>query len=73
MNFKTRNLFYLRISEHSVLPVYVSCTILHQIEHSPTESKLYLDERHLDWMSDQVLQHILSDLRPRSVSMSRDC
>ncbi|KAJ3568608.1 hypothetical protein NP233_g5601 [Leucocoprinus birnbaumii] len=48
MSFKTRNLYYLRISEHSVLPIY-----------------LYLDERHLDWMSDQVLQHVLSDLRPR--------
>ncbi|KXN86425.1 hypothetical protein AN958_10287 [Leucoagaricus sp. SymC.cos] len=48
MSFKTRNLYYLRISVQSVLPVY-----------------LYLDERHLDWMSDQVLQHVLSDLRPR--------
>jgi hypothetical protein len=27
-------------------------------------SKLYLDERHLDWMSDRVLQHVLADLRP---------
>lgn len=27
-------------------------------------SKLYLDERHLDWMSDSVLQHVLADLRP---------
>lgn len=25
---------------------------------------LYLDERHLDWMSDTVLQHVLADLRP---------
>ncbi|KAG9317419.1 hypothetical protein JVU11DRAFT_1618 [Chiua virens] len=26
--------------------------------------KLYLDERHIDWMSDVVLQHVLADLRP---------
>ncbi|KAG5639258.1 hypothetical protein H0H81_004919 [Sphagnurus paluster] len=25
---------------------------------------LYLDERHLGWMSDMVLQHVLADLRP---------
>ncbi|KAH7887653.1 hypothetical protein F5I97DRAFT_1804618 [Phlebopus sp. FC_14] len=25
---------------------------------------LYLDERHRDWMSDTVLQHVLADLRP---------
>ncbi|KAG5725001.1 hypothetical protein E4T56_gene12468 [Termitomyces sp. T112] len=25
---------------------------------------LYLDERHLDWMSDVILQHVLADLRP---------
>ncbi|KAF9268080.1 hypothetical protein L218DRAFT_594305 [Marasmius fiardii PR-910] len=25
---------------------------------------LYLDERHLDWMSDRILQHVLEDLRP---------
>ncbi|KAG2152340.1 hypothetical protein BD769DRAFT_1648794 [Suillus cothurnatus] len=25
---------------------------------------LYLDERHVDWMSDTVLQHVLADLRP---------
>ncbi|KAF8556966.1 hypothetical protein OG21DRAFT_1505809 [Imleria badia] len=25
---------------------------------------LYLDERHIDWMSDVVLQHVLADLRP---------
>lgn len=48
MVFRTRNCYYLRISEKMVLPLY-----------------LYLDERHLDWMSDVVLQHVLSDLRPR--------
>ncbi|KAF6762325.1 hypothetical protein DFP72DRAFT_878543 [Ephemerocybe angulata] len=48
MVFRTRNCYYLRISEKTVLPLY-----------------LYLDERHLDWMSDHVLQHVLSDLRPR--------
>ncbi|OJA13812.1 hypothetical protein AZE42_00519 [Rhizopogon vesiculosus] len=25
---------------------------------------LYLDERHVDWMSDRILQHVLVDLRP---------
>ncbi|KZT20408.1 hypothetical protein NEOLEDRAFT_1075785 [Neolentinus lepideus HHB14362 ss-1] len=25
---------------------------------------LYLDERHIEWMSDRVLQHVLADLRP---------
>lgn len=25
---------------------------------------LYLDDRHLDWMSDRVLQHVVSDLQP---------
>lgn len=47
MPFRSRNPYYLRISEKNVLPVY-----------------LYLDERHLDWMSDLILQHVLSDLRP---------
>ncbi|KAF9534208.1 hypothetical protein CPB83DRAFT_843859 [Crepidotus variabilis] len=47
MSFKTRNCYYLRISNSTVLPVYV-----------------YLDERHVHWMSDTVLQHVLSDLRP---------
>ncbi|KAH9938212.1 uncharacterized protein B0H18DRAFT_1091036 [Fomitopsis serialis] len=48
MRFGPRNAYYLRISEHTVLPLY-----------------LYLDERHVDWMSEQVLQHVLSDLRPK--------
>ncbi|KAF9008964.1 hypothetical protein BDQ17DRAFT_1422147 [Cyathus striatus] len=26
---------------------------------------VYLDEEHIEWMSDQVLQHVLSDLRPK--------
>ncbi|KAF5344099.1 hypothetical protein D9758_008857 [Tetrapyrgos nigripes] len=25
---------------------------------------LYLDDRHLEWMSDRILQHVLEDLRP---------
>ncbi|KAK0468205.1 uncharacterized protein EV420DRAFT_1743126 [Desarmillaria tabescens] len=28
---------------------------------------LYLDDRHLDWMSDRILQHVLEDLRPNIV------
>ncbi|KAI0796729.1 hypothetical protein C8Q75DRAFT_208291 [Abortiporus biennis] len=47
MRFGTRNLYYLRISSHAILPLY-----------------LYLDEQHVDWMSEQVLQHVLADLRP---------
>ncbi|KAK0498639.1 hypothetical protein EDD18DRAFT_95533 [Armillaria luteobubalina] len=26
---------------------------------------LYLDDRHLEWMSDRILQHVLEDLRPK--------
>ncbi|KAF8897644.1 hypothetical protein BD779DRAFT_1782049 [Infundibulicybe gibba] len=48
MTFRTRNPYYLRISERIVLPLYV-----------------YLDERHVDWMSDRILQHVLADLRPK--------
>ncbi|KAF9226566.1 hypothetical protein BS17DRAFT_800591 [Gyrodon lividus] len=47
MTFKPRNVYYLRISANTLLPLY-----------------LYLDERHIDWMSDIVLQHVLADLRP---------
>ncbi|KAJ3008073.1 hypothetical protein NUW54_g3300 [Trametes sanguinea] len=47
MRFQTRNLYYLRISATTVIPLY-----------------LYLDERHVEWMSERVLQHVLSDLRP---------
>ncbi|KDQ64604.1 hypothetical protein JAAARDRAFT_118507 [Jaapia argillacea MUCL 33604] len=32
---------------------------------------LYLDERHIDWMSDRVLQHVLADLRPLIVPKLR--
>ncbi|KAF9782835.1 hypothetical protein BJ322DRAFT_1110714 [Thelephora terrestris] len=49
--FKTKNLYHLRISANSVLPLYV-----------------YLDPRHLSWMTDTVLQHVLSDLRPLIIS-----
>ncbi|KAL0949430.1 hypothetical protein HGRIS_009490 [Hohenbuehelia grisea] len=28
---------------------------------------LYLDDRHLDWMSDRILQHVIADLRPHVV------
>ncbi|KAH0839886.1 hypothetical protein J3R83DRAFT_837 [Lanmaoa asiatica] len=36
------------------------------LARQPDESirQLYLDERHIDWMSDVVLQHVLADLRP---------
>lgn len=32
--------------------------------------KLYLDERHISWMSDKVLQHVLADIRPLSVVLN---
>ncbi|GJE84178.1 hypothetical protein PsYK624_002540 [Phanerochaete sordida] len=47
MRFNTRNAYYLRVSENTVLPLY-----------------LYLDEQHVEWMSERVLQHVLADLRP---------
>ncbi|KAF7965621.1 hypothetical protein HWV62_42625 [Athelia sp. TMB] len=31
---------------------------------SGARAQLYLDERHLEWMSDRVLQYVLLDLRP---------
>ncbi|KAK7061821.1 hypothetical protein R3P38DRAFT_2831750 [Favolaschia claudopus] len=48
MVFRSRNPYYLRISDRNVLPLYV-----------------YLDEAHLDWMSDNILQHVLADLQPK--------
>lgn len=47
MKFATRNAYYLRVSENTVLPLY-----------------LYLDEQHIEWMSERVLQHVLADLKP---------
>ncbi|TRM67697.1 hypothetical protein BD626DRAFT_479557 [Schizophyllum amplum] len=32
---------------------------------------VYLDERHLDWMNDHILQHVLADLRPHIVPKLR--
>ncbi|KAK0191101.1 hypothetical protein F5146DRAFT_1047097 [Armillaria mellea] len=32
---------------------------------------LYLDDRHLEWMSDRILQHVLEDLRPNIVPKLR--
>ncbi|KAF8195772.1 hypothetical protein K438DRAFT_1826492 [Mycena galopus ATCC 62051] len=48
MVFRSRNPYYLRISEKNILPLYV-----------------YLDEAHLDWMTDGILQHVLADLQPK--------
>ncbi|KAJ7590959.1 hypothetical protein C8J56DRAFT_934315 [Mycena floridula] len=33
---------------------------------------LYLDDRHLDWMSDRILQHVLEDLRPNILQKLKD-
>ncbi|KAJ7129558.1 hypothetical protein C8R44DRAFT_830030 [Mycena epipterygia] len=48
MPFRTRNPYYLRISEKNVLPLY-----------------LYLDNHHVSWMTDSILQHVLADLQPK--------
>ncbi|KIM29522.1 hypothetical protein M408DRAFT_22865 [Serendipita vermifera MAFF 305830] len=48
--YTTRNLFYLKISNEVVLPLYV-----------------YLDQQHVHWMSDFVLQKVLRDLKPLQV------
>ncbi|CCM03158.1 uncharacterized protein FIBRA_05280 [Fibroporia radiculosa] len=74
MRFGPRNTYYLRISEHTILPLYVRLSLL---TFSPLGTyelypgKLYLDERHIDWMSERVLQHVLEDLRPRIVPKLR--
>lgn len=65
MRFLTRNLYYLRISATTVLPLYVSPARASEGGPQPEEYlQLYLDERHVDWMSERVLQHVLADLRP---------
>ncbi|KAH9951646.1 hypothetical protein B0H21DRAFT_818089 [Amylocystis lapponica] len=33
---------------------------------------LYLDERHIEWMSERILQHVLEDLRPRILTKLKD-
>src|SRR5258705_13808164 len=67
MPFTTRNPFYLRISNSTVLPTYVSGVLVHQSFYSVKHCQIYLDDRHVQWMSDTVLQFVLSDLRPQSV------
>ncbi|KAF8525341.1 hypothetical protein JB92DRAFT_3087327 [Gautieria morchelliformis] len=46
MPFSARNARYLRISTHTVLPLYI-----------------YLDDKHVEWMTDYTLQCVLEDLR----------
>lgn len=31
-------------------------------------AQLYLDDHHISWMSDHILQHVLEDLRPKCYS-----
>ena len=67
MKFNTRNAYYLRVSENTILPLYVSLPPALRSEGSYSKSvvlQLYLDEQHVDWMSERVLQHVLADLRP---------
>lgn len=47
MPFATRNVYHLRLSAHSVLPLYV-----------------YLDNAHVDWMTNTTLLKVLTELRP---------
>lgn len=62
--YSTRNARYLRISSWIVreLPFFVSSLPAH-IHAVPLY--LYLDERHVGWMSDETLQAVLADLRPK--------
>lgn len=53
--FGTRNIFYLKISADTVLPLY-----------------LYLDKKHVLWMSDYTLQCVLRDMKPLQVATSSE-
>lgn len=67
MRFQTRNAYYLRISATTVIPLYVrlvSFIVGGKGRVLTLWLKLYLDERHVEWMSERVLQHVLADLRP---------
>lgn len=39
----------------------------HRLHTELLVSQLYLDEQHVEWMSERVLQHVLADLRPLCV------
>lgn len=71
MTFRPRNAYYLRISTNVVLPLFVSQIFRLSRTSVPDKciDQLYLDERHIDWMSDVVLQHVLADLRPLCVDI----
>jgi hypothetical protein len=49
VSFGPRNVFYLRINAHTVLPVF-----LHLDEQNG----------HTEWMTEAVLQQVVEDLRP---------
>ena len=59
----------LRARRAPPLRAYVSLRTRTRTHPSPRliYGQLYLDERHLEWMSDRVLQYVLLDLRPLCV------
>jgi len=60
-----------RISKLSDTSVCKLRTLAHDATRSNDHYRqLYLDERHVDWMSDRILQHVLVDLRPLSVCLA---
>lgn len=71
MPYKARNTLYLRISKKIVLPIYVCRLHLPPFVPFQQHLQLYLDEKHLDWMSDEILQHVLEDIRPNILSKLR--
>lgn len=75
MAFHTRNAYYLRVSSNNVLPLYVSDSMDDQQNATlMAHAQLYLDERHLEWMSDKVLQHVLADIRPVwEIQLMKEC
>lgn len=64
-----KRVLFTHIHEHcssTIRQRFLSCLV-----RQPDEciGQLYLDEQHIDWMSDVVLQHVLADLRPLCVDI----
>jgi hypothetical protein len=73
---KTQKLYHAISPQKCVLPAHLrkgySPTLREYItghrrerDHTLPTSQLFLDDGHLDWMSDRILQHVLADLRPK--------
>ena len=67
MPFLTRNRYYLRVSSSKTIPLYVGSLLYHVFSISEGQHNLqvYLDNQHVDWMSDHVLRKVVADLRPK--------